>query len=226
MANPGPSAASGVEFDLDGDSAETSTLYNIIDKDKVFGLNLTVPEDAKELIKPWNERDSLERWVDSGVDDQLIIHVPFIENVKVRSILLKPARGEACPHRLRIYSNIPDGLDFDQAENTKPNLDFSLLENENDVTEYPLRVAAFTSVNSLTLFFGPNLMFNRCLALIPTSEAPGEETSRLYYIGFRGELRAPKKDNTSRLDIPAANAADAPVDRLAEKSSSSHTTIR
>lgn len=63
------------------------------------------------------------------------------------------ARGEACPHRLRIYSNRPHGIDFDEAESTKPHLDMSLLENEHGVTEYPLRVAAFANVNSLTLFF-------------------------------------------------------------------------
>ena len=50
---------------------ETTTLYTVIDRDKVFGLNLTVPEDAKEVIKTWDDRDSVDKWVDSGVDDQV-----------------------------------------------------------------------------------------------------------------------------------------------------------
>jgi hypothetical protein len=71
-------------------------------------LNLAVPEDAKALIKPWEDRESTDRYADSGVDDQvcvwrplclwlsvssggvqMIIHIPFTENVRLRSILLK-----------------------------------------------------------------------------------------------------------------------------------------
>lgn len=37
----------------------------------VHGLNLTVPEDAKETIKPWDERESTEKSADSNVDDQV-----------------------------------------------------------------------------------------------------------------------------------------------------------
>lgn len=37
----------------------------------VHGLNLAVPEDAKELIKPWSERESTDKYADSGVDDQV-----------------------------------------------------------------------------------------------------------------------------------------------------------
>jgi hypothetical protein len=37
----------------------------------VHGLNLTVPEDAKETIKPWDERDSTDKFADSNVDDQV-----------------------------------------------------------------------------------------------------------------------------------------------------------
>ena len=35
----------------------------------VHGLNLSVPEDAKELIKPWAEREDTDRYAESGVDD-------------------------------------------------------------------------------------------------------------------------------------------------------------
>ena len=37
----------------------------------VHGLNLTVPEDAKETIKPWDERESTDKFADSNVDDQV-----------------------------------------------------------------------------------------------------------------------------------------------------------
>ena len=76
----------------------------------VHGLNLTVPEDAKEIIKPWDGREDNSKYLDSSVDDQvcfvnlwlysilsllifislkLIIHVPFMQNVRIRSVLLK-----------------------------------------------------------------------------------------------------------------------------------------
>lgn len=70
MADQGNFAADSAAYDS-GDTAETSTLFAVIDRDKVFGLNLTVPEDAREVIKPWNERESVEKWIDSGVDDQV-----------------------------------------------------------------------------------------------------------------------------------------------------------
>lgn len=55
------------------------------------------------MIKPWNEREDDTRYADSGVDDQLVIHVPFSQNVRVRSILLK--LGELMPiqHRTRTH---------------------------------------------------------------------------------------------------------------------------
>lgn len=55
----------------------------------MHGLNLTIPEDAQAIIKSWNEREDTSNYVDSGVDDQLVIHVPFSQNVRLRSVLLK-----------------------------------------------------------------------------------------------------------------------------------------
>ena len=57
------------------------------------------------------------------------------------------------PRHLRIYANHPQIVDFADAETTKPQLNISLLEGESSVTEYPLRVAAFASISSLSLFF-------------------------------------------------------------------------
>ena len=59
------------------------------------------------------------------------------------------------------------------------------------------------------------------------SEAVGDEATRLYYIGFKGDTREPRKENRSKLEIPAANAADAALaDRLREKAAGQQTTAK
>ena len=85
-------------------------LSDVEQRPSVHGLNLVVPEDAKAIIKPWAERDDTEKYAESNVDDQvrcsaglitgayeqrtqLIIHIPFTERVRIRSILLKLGEG-------------------------------------------------------------------------------------------------------------------------------------
>ena len=68
MTLPDPSETS-VAATVEG--TNLTNLFSVIDKDKVHGLNLTVPEDAKEVIKPWDQRDDNTRHVDSSVDDQV-----------------------------------------------------------------------------------------------------------------------------------------------------------
>ncbi|EUC53783.1 PITH domain protein [Rhizoctonia solani AG-3 Rhs1AP] len=192
-------------------SDASNNLFGVIDRDKVHGLNLSVPEDAKAVIKPWDERESLEKYCETGVDDELILHVPFSRNVRVRSILIKTARGELQPRRLRVYANHPAGLDFSDAESTRPQLDIALLEGEGGVVEYPLKAATFTNIIALTLFL---------------TDTPGGEINRIYFVGFKGDARDVQKDVSEYLDIRAANAADAPIDRLAEKAAGSQNLIR
>ncbi|EAU89346.2 hypothetical protein CC1G_03611 [Coprinopsis cinerea okayama7 len=178
-----------------------SNLYGAIDRQNVHGLNLTTPEDAKAIIKPWAEREDDTIWAESNVDDQLIIHIPFMENVRLRSVLLKLGRGESTPRHLRVFANHSTIVDFAAAEATKPHLNISLQEGETSVVEYPLRAAAFSSVHSLSLFF---------------NEAVGEEVSRIYYIGFKGDMRSVKREVASELEVPAPHTADAPLSQKAE----------
>ncbi|KAH7910279.1 DUF1000-domain-containing protein [Hygrophoropsis aurantiaca] len=210
MSSLDPDGHNSLASELDG--SDLSNLYGMIDKDNVHGLNLTVPEDAKGIIKPWNERDDTTHFVESGVDDQTIIYVPFTQNVRVKSILLKLGRGEVTPRHLRVYANYPNIIDFAEAETTKPHLNISLSEGETSVVEYPLRVAAFASVSSLSLYF---------------RDSVGGDNSRVYYVGFKGDVRTLRKEGTKKLEIPAANAPDAAVlDRVMEKAGAKQTTAR
>lgn len=192
--------------------SNVDSLYGVIDRDNVHGLNLTVPEDAKETIKPWDERESTEKFAESNVDDQLVVHIPFAQNVRIKSVLLKLGRGDVTPRRLRIYANRANIIDFSEVDDVQPSLNISLLEGETSVTEYPLRMAAFSSINSLSLFF---------------SDSVGGENSQVYYIGFKGERREIRKEGINKLEIPAANAADASLtDRVQEKGAAQQPTAK
>ncbi|TDL22803.1 DUF1000-domain-containing protein [Rickenella mellea] len=196
--------------EIEGSGA--TNLYSVIDRQSVHGLGLDVPESAKAVIKPWDERDDTAAFAESIVDDQLVIHVPFVQSVRVRSILLKLGRGEVTPTHLRVYTNHPHIVDFADADATAPQLNISLLEGQTGVTEYPFRSAAFANVNSMSLHFGDSV---------------GEEVSRVYYIGFKGETKDPQKESTSKLEVPAANAGEARlVDKAAERNKNTQGTAR
>ncbi|TFK72072.1 DUF1000-domain-containing protein [Pluteus cervinus] len=196
--NPSDSSVASALADLD-----PANLYSLIDKQNTHGLNLSDPEGARSVIKPWNEREDTVKFVDSSVDDQMVIHVPFVETVRLRSIMLKVGSGEYAPGRLRVFANHPTIVDFSDAESIRPQLDLQLLEGETKVADYPLRVAAFASVNSVSLHF---------------SDAPSGEISRVYYIGFKGDPRSLGREVNSKIEVPAPNAADKPlVDKVGEK---------
>jgi hypothetical protein len=132
---------------------------------------------------------------------------------------------------MRVYANRPTIVDFADAEDLRPHLDIRLLQGEAGVTEYPLRTAVFANVNSVSIFL---VSWFRRATRCPISdqraiqdESEGGETSRAYLVGFKGDARNLAKEASDKLDIPAANAADAPiVDRLAERSGASQTTAR
>lgn len=59
------------------------------------------------------------------------------------------------------------------------------------------------------------------------SDSVGGEITQLFYIGFKGDVREQKRAGNTKLEVPAANAADAPlVDRVTEKAAGQQTTAR
>lgn len=51
--------------------SDETNLYKHIDKGKIFGLNLSNPEEGAKCIKPWDQRNDMAIWTESGVDDQV-----------------------------------------------------------------------------------------------------------------------------------------------------------
>ncbi|KAF8324736.1 galactose-binding domain-like protein [Amanita rubescens] len=187
----------------DASPPDYANLYSKVDKLNIHGLNLSVPETARDVIKPWDSRDSTDTYAESNVDDQLIIHIPFIESVRIKSILIKTGRGELAPQNLNVYVNAPTIIDFSDAEsgNVKAQLEVALKTDEPGVVEYPVRAAVLGNVMALSLVL----------------YSEGGDASRIYYVGFKGDIRTQRSVGTSALEVPAAGTADA---KLVEKAKS------
>ncbi|KAL1406170.1 hypothetical protein Q8F55_007857 [Vanrija albida] len=198
-----------------------ANLWAFIDRDNVVGLNLLQPGDAPKVIKTWDDRLDEDEFVESGVDDELILHIPFTASVRLRTLLLH-LPGQGHPHRpgrLRLWANLPNAPDFADLEALTPIMDLDVSEppvqrrdgaGRREVDEWSLKVQRMASVFSVTLLF---------------SEANTSARSAVFYVGFKGDAKQLSMDMSKLGQIPAANAADKPVDGVAEKKGN-FTTIR
>ena len=77
---------------IDAGSGDSKNLWGSIDRDNCTGLNVVLPESVPAIIRPWDQRneelDAVESLVDEGAPE-ILIQIPFIESVRVTSVLLK-----------------------------------------------------------------------------------------------------------------------------------------
>ncbi|KIK62364.1 hypothetical protein GYMLUDRAFT_41783, partial [Collybiopsis luxurians FD-317 M1] len=178
----------------DHDSLTTGAqdnLYIHIDRDNVVALNANDDCKGSDAIKPWHERTSEDKFVESDADDQLIIRIPFTGSVKLRSLLLKTGPADLTPSKVVLFAN-QDNLDFQDIADKKPTQEFDIAQGR-DVGEYAIKTAKFPNVSSLTLFF-------------PSSQ--GAETVRIYYIGLLGTWTERKSNPVITVYEAQANLAD------------------
>ncbi|KAH8082763.1 galactose-binding domain-like protein [Filobasidium floriforme] len=227
--------SSGVAVDVlervSAGSGRDENLWSFIDINNITGTNLEDPEKAQKIVKTWDERHNMEIFCDSGVDDQMIIHIPFIHSLRLRSLLLlpPPVTNSYRPTRIRLYTNLAQPPSFSDIEDgLTPIQDLNLSQSPSlwqagvdsegraeggrrEVEEWPLKVQKMASVWSVTLMI---------------SDSEGGDKSRLFYIGFKGESRNPRAAETNTPAVPAAQGADAPVEQLAEKKGAGHSAVR
>jgi PITH domain len=152
---------------------QQDSLYSRIDRDNVTGLNEQIPEMTKRIIKPFDKQTDENEYVESDADDQLIIRIPFIGSVKLRAIIMKAGPNEQTPEELHVFAN-RDELDFDQASSgaPEPTQKLSSIAVGREVISYPLKTAKFNNVRSIHIFVPKSL---------------GGDTTRIYFLGFKGE---------------------------------------
>ncbi|EIW84179.1 DUF1000-domain-containing protein [Coniophora puteana RWD-64-598 SS2] len=171
------------------DAGPKDNLYPYIDRPNVVALNAS--GNGQDVIKPWDERNSDQAFVESDADDQLIIRIPFTGSVKLRSVLLKAGPGDLIPTKMALFANQPD-LDFSDIADKTPAQEFEVAQGK-EIAEYTVKAAKFTSTSSLTIFL---------------SEAQGGFQSRVYYVGLLGQWSERKKNPIITVYEAQANPAD------------------
>ncbi|XP_049799431.1 PITH domain-containing protein GA19395 [Schistocerca nitens] len=158
------------EIDDNPEMGVQYSLYTKIDTENLECLNEKVEGSGKTVFKAWEDRLDYEKYVESDVDEELLFKIPFTGNVKLKGVIVIGGEQDMHPSRLRIYKNRPN-MSFDDVS-AEPDQEFELHPDQNGTLEYSIKVVKFSSVHHLTLHFPKNF---------------GSETTKIYYIGLRGE---------------------------------------
>lgn len=116
--NPEATSLSSSTQSVANDTSSSSNsndqnLFSSINRDKVWSMNTSSPDSGKRVIKPWDKRFDATEYTQSLSDEEmkgmLVINIPFVCPVRVRSILLNPGRGEFA---VRVSSRECDSLEI------------------------------------------------------------------------------------------------------------------
>ncbi|KAF3044733.1 hypothetical protein E8E12_009978 [Didymella heteroderae] len=164
---------------------------DLLNADSDFGGVRTLFETSKpsSLSKGKGSADTKD-WVESDVDNQLMLYVPFTSTVKVHTIQItsNPPVGEddddipVRPKTIHIWTNRQHNLGFEEAEDIPSTQTIELKESDWDketgTAKLELRFVKFQNVYSLVLF-------------VQDGDGDSEKTriDRIRFIGETGEKR-------------------------------------
>jgi hypothetical protein len=118
----------------------------------------------------------------------------FTGQVKLHSILIRTSNSSSAPQTLKAFVN-RDDLDFSSASDLSATQEFHLSQT-SEVQDVPVKRALFGKVQSLTLFFVDNFGLGE------------EDTTRIAYLGFKGEWMQLGRAPTNIIYEAAANPSD------------------
>ncbi|KAM4597535.1 PITH domain-containing protein 1, partial [Polymixia lowei] len=122
----------------------------------------------------------------------------FTGSVKLKGIIISGEDDETHPAEVRLYKNIPH-MSFDDT-GREPEQAFRLNRDPLAELEYPTKIARFSSVHHLSIHVSKNF---------------GSETTRVYYIGLRGEYSEAYRHEVTICNYEAAaNPADHKVESI------------
>jgi len=96
-----------------------------------------------------------ESYMESDVDEQILLHLEFSQSVKIHSLRIK-APVELGPKTIKLFINQPYALDFDSAVDNAPMQEITLAEKHMKGELVKLKFAKFQNVHNMTIFFKDN----------------------------------------------------------------------
>ncbi|XP_050126518.1 uncharacterized protein LOC126603640 isoform X2 [Malus sylvestris] len=106
------------------------------------------------------------------------ISFEFTSDVKIKSISVVGGVDGTSPSKMRAFIN-KEGIDFSDAQGMQAIQEWDLVENFQGTLEYQTRYSKFQNVASITLHFPDSF---------------GGDTTKIEYIGFKGEATKLKRD--------------------------------
>jgi hypothetical protein len=152
------------------------SLYTKIYMDQVQCLNEVIEGSGKKVFKPWEDRLNGEG-VESDADEELLFNIPFTGNIKLKGLIVIGGEGGSHPASVKLFKNRPF-MTFDDTS-VEADQELQLAHDTDGTVEYNVKIVKFSSVNHLSLHFPKNY---------------GEDSTKIYYIGFKGEFTAAQRD--------------------------------
>jgi len=147
------------------------SLFTKIDVENLECLNEAEENSGRKVFKPFEKRLDFEDFVESDVDQELIFNIPFTGNIKLKGVIVIGANDDSHPRKLRLFKN-REKLSFDEIT-AAADQEIELQKDPTGQIEYSTKVVTFSSVHHLTIH-------------VPTNY--GDNTTKIYYIGLRGEF--------------------------------------
>jgi hypothetical protein len=193
------------------DTTAAQSLYAYIDHDHIHTLNESHADSGRSVFRSWEDRLKATPHLESDVDEQLLIHVPFTAVVRLQSLLIRTTSDDFAPKTIKLFKNRSD-IDFGIAGELTPvekvthphGIGGSSEEpgeasptsdlDAEGIAEYALNRAHFSNTTSLTIYVEDNW---------------GEDITKILYIGLRGQVTG-KLSNAPIVTVyeAAANPAD------------------
>ncbi|KAL8739022.1 MAG: hypothetical protein Q9181_000304 [Wetmoreana brouardii] len=167
-------------------------LWKQINFESIRTLNESEPDQgAKVVEKTWPMRLDPEPMLESDADEQLLMFVPFTGVVKLHAILIRSSEDSSAPKTLKLFSN-RDDLDFSTASDLQPMQTLELSQT-SEIQDLPVKRTLFGNTYNLNLFVEDNY---------------GDEMTRIFWIGFKGDYMNLNREPVEVLYEKAANPKD------------------
>ncbi|GBE82584.1 Thioredoxin-like protein [Sparassis crispa] len=134
-----------------------SSLLEYLDLSQLTCLNEAGQHNVKSILAS-KVRNSTSSFLESDVDEQLLINITFNQTVRIRAVAIQSPTVVQAPRRVKLYINSPS-LGFDNIEEGASKIAQEIELSEDQVSEgkrVPLRYVRFQAVNSLHIFVESN----------------------------------------------------------------------